>query len=344
MILDILQIRSVTCGAERVEQRPEGVWFQRMTDEQLEVYREPNPAFYKKALTTAGVVLSFITDSQTMNLDISIVKVMGRSHGAVEVFCDGRRIGNINNYSHMKLPRDYAELSYPDVRRRETYALGAGEKHITIHLPRLTGIYLHELSLEDGATLRPMKPKKKALIFGDSITQGFDTLHPTTHHIYALCRALGAEEYNKGVGGERHAPLLVQCPETFIPDYIFVGYGTNDWRRTDPEFLERNCRELYRILAEKYPNVPVITVTPVWRADLNAYGDSIRFHSFHDVEACILRHTAPYPNVTVIRGFDLIPHDIKHYADYGLHPNDSGFEHYSMNLLSALKAKGFPIA
>lgn len=344
MQLDLAQICSVTCGAELVEQRPEGIWFQRMTHEQLEVYREPNPAFYKKALTTAGVKLSFMTDSCCMELDISIVKVMGRSHGAVEVFCNGQLIGNINNYSHMELPRDYAELSYPNIRRQVKYDLGAGQKQITIHFPRLTGVYLHALSLADGASLQPVKPAKKILVYGDSITQGFDTLHPTVHHVHALCQALDAEEHNKGVGGERHAPQLVRCPESFTPDYIFIGYGTNDWRRTDLAFLESNCRELYQILAEMYPNVPVITVTPVWRADLDAHGDTIHFRSFHDVEECIMRHTARYPNVTVVRGFDLIPHDIKHFADYGLHPNDCGFEYYSNNLLAALKAKGFPIA
>jgi len=65
MQLTFDEICSVTCGAEHIEQRPEGIWFQRMTDEQLEVYREPNPAFYKKALTTAGGKLSFTTDSPT---------------------------------------------------------------------------------------------------------------------------------------------------------------------------------------------------------------------------------------------------------------------------------------
>ena len=344
MTLDLSQIRAITCGAELVEQRTEGIWFQRMTDEQLEVYREPNPAFYAKALATSGVMLSFITDSPFIDLDISIVKVMNRAYGTVEVFCNDKALENINNYSQMKLPRNYAELSFPNIRKKVTYDLGAGEKKIKILFPRTAGVYLHELTLADGATLTPVKPVKKLLVYGDSITQGFDCLRPSSHYVYRLAEALDAEEFNKGIGGERHAPALVECDESFTPDYILVAFGTNDWRRTDPEFLECNCAALYRILGEKYPNVPVITVTPVWRADLNAYGDAIRFQSFHDVEACILRHTAAYPNVTVIRGFDLIPHDIKHFADYGLHPNDSGFTHYSKNLLAALKEKGFPIA
>lgn len=341
MILDITQIRSVTCGAERVEQRPEGVWFQRMTDEQLEVYREPNPAFYNKALTTAGVVLSFITDSQTMDLDISIVKVMGRSYGTVEVFCNGAALENINNYSHMELPRAHAELSYPNIRKQVHYDLDMGEKHITIHLPRLTGVYLHALSLADGATLQPVKPAKKALVFGDSITQGFDCLLPTSHYVHALCKALDAEEYNKGVGGEKYAPWLAKCPESFYPDYIVAAYGTNDWSSGNPEKLQHDCTEFYRILHEKYPDVPVITITPVWRSNIQALSDKVHFESFQQIEDCILRITAQYPNVTVVKGFHLIPHNVENFGDYGLHPNDRGFAHYGKNLLAALQEQGF---
>ena len=343
MILNISQIRSITCGAERVEQRPEGVWFQRMTDEQLEVYREPNPAFYNKALTTAGVMLSFETDSANMELDISIIKVMGRSYGTVEVFCDGKALENINNYSHMNLPRDYAELSYPEVRKEVSYALGEGKKHICIYLPRLTGVYLHKLALEDGAAILPVKPSQKALVFGDSITQGFDCLRPTSHYVHALCQVLGAEEYNKGVGGEQHAPALAQCAESFYPDYIVVGYGTNDWRASTPERLERKCKEFYQILAEKYPNVPVISITPVWRSNIEELKDIVFFEHFHDVEDRILQITAQYPNVTVVKGFHLIPHDVINFGDYGLHPSDLGFAHYGKNLLAALREQGFPM-
>lgn len=343
MVLDISQIRSITCGAELVVERPEGIWFQRMTHAQLEVYREPNPAFYNKALTTAGVMLSFSTDSRTMVLDISIVKVMGRSYGTVEVFCNGEALENINNYSHMELPRDYAELSYPNIRKAVTYDLGPGKKQIAIHFPRLTGVYLHELSLDDGAVVEPLKPRKKALVYGDSITQGFDCLRPTSHYVHTLCTALGAEEYNKGVGGEQHAPLLAVCPESFYPDYIVVGYGTNDWRSSNPEKLQHNCSEFYRILAEKYPNVPVIAITPVWRSNIEELKDIVHFEYFHEVEECILKNTAQYPNVTVVKGFHLIPHDVINFGDYGLHPSDLGFYHYGKNLLAALRDQEFPM-
>ena len=324
MTLDLSQIRAVTCGAEHVEQRPEGIWFQRMTDQQLEVYREPNPGFYVKALTTSGVRLSFITDSPSMDLDISIVKVMGRSYGTVEVLCNGELLENINNYSHMELPRAYAELSFPNVRKKVHYDLGAGEKKIQVLFPKTAGVYLHELTLADGASLIPVKPSKKLLVFGDSITQGFDCLRPSSHYVYRLAAALDAEEFNKGIGGERHVPALVACDETFTPDYILVAYGTNDWAHETPELMEEKCTGLYKILAEKYPNVPVITITPIWRSNIISFAPNVKFESFQQVEDTILRITAQYPNITVVKGFHLVPHDKSYFADWGLHPNDEG--------------------
>ena len=341
MTLNLAQIRAVTCGAEHVEQRPEGIWFQRMTDQQLEVYREPNPGFYEKALTTSGVRLSFITDSPSMDLDISIVKVMGRSYGTVEVFCNGEALENINNYSHMELPQDYAALPFPNVRKKVSYNLGAGQKKVEILFPRTAGVYLHELTLADGATLIPEKPGKKLLVYGDSITQGFDCLRPSSHCVYRLAAALGAEEFNKGIGGERHVPTLVACAEPFTPDYILVAYGTNDWVYETPESLEEKCSALYQILAQKYPNVPVITITPIWRSNIISFAPNVKFESFQQVEDTILRITAQYSNVTVVKGFDLVPHDKSYFADWGLHPNDQGFLHYSENLLSALRKIGF---
>lgn len=341
MVLDLSQIRAITCGAERVEQRADGLYFYRMTQQQLEIYRESNPAFYRKALANAGICLSFMTDSPFLHLDLSILTVMNRSYGTVEVLSDGVPIGNINNHDHMQLPRSYARLTYPEIRRATTFDLGEGSKHITVLFPRLAGVLLHSLSLTDGAMLIPVKPSKKLLVYGDSITQGFDCLRPSSHYVYRLAAALDAEEYNKGIGGEKHTPALVACDETFSPDYILVAYGTNDWAYHTPQMLQHNCSEFYRILREKYPDVPVITITPVWRANEEKLSPTVHFDSFHDIEACIRRTTASYKNITVVRGYDLIPHDLIHYGDYGLHPSDLGFAHYSKNLLQALQDQGF---
>lgn len=336
MILSDQQIQSALCGAESMERRADGLFFYRMTQQQLDVYREPNPAFYKKALANAGICLSFATDSSFIRLDASLAIVMGRSYGTLEVLADDKPVGNINNYDHLTLPRDYAEMSYPEVRKNVVFDLGEGTKHVKILFPRLMGVVLHSLELADGAAFAPVKPEKKLLAFGDSITQGFDCLRPSSHYVYQLCNALGAEEYNKGVGGERHVPTLARCDESFAPDYILVAYGTNDWAHETPDLLQEKCSAFYQVLAEKYPDVPVITVTPIWRSNIEKLASNVAFESFHQVEACIREITADYQNVTLIRGYDLVPHDLMAFGDYGLHPSDQGFVHYGKNLLAAL--------
>ena len=60
--------------------------------------------------------------------------------------------------------------------------------------------------------------------------------------------------------------------------------------------------------------------------------DPRAFTSFFDIEKGIRAATANMPNVIVIDGQELVPHETGYYADGRLHPNDAGFEHYFKNL------------
>jgi hypothetical protein len=59
---------------------------------------------------------------------------------------------------------------------------------------------------------------------------------------------------------------------------------------------------------------------------------------FADAEALIRRIAGAYETVTLIRGWDLVPHDETLYGDLRLHPNDAGFDFYFQNLLARLSA------
>jgi hypothetical protein len=60
--------------------------------------------------------------------------------------------------------------------------------------------------------------------------------------------------------------------------------------------------------------------------------------AFSNVEKHIRAVGADYPNVTVISGFDLVPHEPRYFGDWCLHPNDAGFDHYFNNLWPQIKA------
>ena len=113
-----------------------------------------------------------------------------------------------------------------------------------------------------------------------------------------------------------------------------MAYGTNDWsHRALGEFTE-NCRAFYTTLSAQYPNAKIYAITPIWRKDCT---ETKLMGAFEEVEKCIIAVTADLPNVTVIPGFDLVPHEEELYADLRLHPTDTGFVHYGKNLIAAIK-------
>ena len=336
MNLDFEQLRAVTCGAAYLHEDGDGIRFFRLNPQQMEYYRQNNKGFFDKAKTTSGIALSFRTDSSSLFLDLTLEKVMGRSYGAVEIFVNGKKLNALCNFDKEEMIGNFAERAYLGGRHTVKFPLPVGENLVRICLPRLIGVVIHEIALDDGAYIIPVKPANKVLVFGDSITQGFDCLWPTSHYLEYLCRELDGEEFNKAIGGEQHAPFLVECRENFNPDYIVVGYGTNDWRVATVEAFLEMCRSFYEKLAQYYPGVPVIAITPIWRADMEAVKDLVHFGSIHEIEAHIRQITAPYSNVTVIRGYEFIPEDPNMYGDLRLHPNDAGFTHYGKSLVSAI--------
>ena len=182
----------------------------------------------------------------------------------------------------------------------------------------------------------PVKPSKKLICFGDSITQGVDTLYTSNKYTSKLAEALDAEEFNKAVSGDRFFPELAASPEDFEPDYITVAHGTNDWARsTKEEFLDWSKR-FYQNLSRVYPNAKIFGITPIWRKDTHS-DERTPFAEFTDIADIIAEQAKGLQNVTILNGYDFVPHDENSYADLRLHPNDKGFNHYFENLLKEIE-------
>ena len=174
------------------------------------------------------------------------------------------------------------------------------------------------------------------LIFGDSITQGYDALRPSLHHTSRLCETLNVEGFNKAIGGEIFFPDLARLKDDITPDYITVAYGTNDWSHCDRDTFIKNCTEFYQALSNNYPTAKIFAITPIWRGDCivpSAFGD------FSDIQKCIDNATENIKNITLIPGFNFVPKEAKYFADLRvLHPNDEGFDYYYNNLYQKLKS------
>lgn len=334
MILTFEQIKSVTLGAIAVTEGANGVEFHRFTPEQQQMYIKKRVDFGEKSFASSGIKLCFKTDSRSLAIKVLLENIGARDFCALEVFVNGQRVGYLNNFCEVELPQYYSEVALPAGEFENSFDLGTGEKTVTVYLPWNMRTFLRELVLDDGAYIKPVRPGKKLLAFGDSITQGYEALWPSRRYAGRIADALDAEEINKAIGGERFCPDLAELRDDFTPDYILVAYGTNNWAADTKAVFDAHMPGFFRNLHKNYPTVKTFVLTPVWRKN---YLDKTDFESFFDVEKCIRAEVADKENMTVISGFDLIPHDETLYGDQVLHPNDRGFDYYYENLLREIK-------
>ncbi len=329
MKLNFEQIKEITTGAVDFQQENGMFLLSRFTAEQSKLYQTTSQDFYNKSQSTAGVKFCFKTDSKNLFIKLKTSLSTSRKYFSADVFVNGRLIGYIDNFSNVELERGYTRQEFLLGEFCKNFELGDGEKTVCVHLPWSVKTLIEEVSVDDNAFVEGVKPKKKLLAFGDSITQGYDALRPSNRYAARLAEMLGAEEFNKAIGGEMFFPELAKPKDDFVPDYITVAYGTNDWNGTDEETFKRKCKEFYRNISRNYPNTKIFAITPIWRKDMCEYRE---FGDFKNVEKDIIEAVADIENITVISGFDFVPKDEKYYADLRLHPNDDGFEHYVENL------------
>lgn len=329
MELSFQQIKGITLGACTVQEASDGYHFYRYTPEQMELFIHREQTALKKYLCTSGVALRFSTNSRTLTVSATVHKNCGRNYFAFDLLVNGQYRDCLRNYDPDVMVDHYVDTQWPFGDYSKTFTLEEGEKELELLFPWSAEAVIREISLDDGATITAVKPQKTLLAFGDSITQGYDALNPHKKYITRLAHYLGAQEVNKGYGGEIFWPELGATREAFTPDSITVAYGTNDWSKCQRADIERNCPGFYKNLAENYPDTPIYAITPLWRKIMYMEKPA---GPFTDMEKIIREATKDYANITLIPGMDLIPHSSEYFADLTLHPNDTGFAHYFENL------------
>ncbi len=335
MKLNFEQIKNIIIGAVRIEEESGAVRAYRFTKEQDELYKARNPDFYHKSLTSAGIKLLFKTDSKNLFLKMRTAYGSSRQYFSFDVFVDGKPAGYIDNFSNADLPRVYPQAELPVGVFSKTLQLGNGIKTVCVYFPWSVKTFIEEIEVDDNALVEAIKPSKKLIAYGDSITHGYDALRPSNRYIARLAEALDAEEYNKAIGGEVFLPDLSELKDSFVPDYVTVAYGTNDWNCMDSDTFKHRCRAFYENLSRNYPDTKIFAITPIWRKDINVPRS---FGAFSELETYIKDAVRDLENVTMISGFDLVPEDEKYYADLVLHPNDEGFDYYFKGLYNKIKS------
>jgi len=322
MKLSIEQIKSIACGTVEVYETENGCGFRRMTKDMEEAYKIFREDSYKKrAQTNAGVRLAFETDSKSFAFTYGHYTDFSLGMGWLEIFVNGEKVG-----------------FYPmDFGRRDLVAkveLDGNNNKVEVYFPYHKCVYIKDVTLDDGAYLKPVKRAMTMLAFGDSITHGMCAQSPSVVYPVRLADSLGADLYSIAVAGDRFFPEILDYDMGISPDIITVAYGTNDWWCHTRPTVERRSRAFMEKLSAKYPKAKIFVISPI---DRLSHEKAAKFGDYLTCMHGLLCESAKgLANITVIDGWKLVPADPSYFAD-GLHPSDQGMIPYADNLYKAIK-------
>lgn len=321
MELSLDQIRSIARGVARVEQHNGAIRLLRFTMEQQRMYQFRNPDFYEKTFATAGINLCFDTDSTHLGLAVRVSRGSENPVFHHSLLVNGKPAGHVHGF-----------LDNESMECHKTFDLEPGMKRVQIWFPWSVASELKALALDDGAVAVPVPTKRRILMFGDSITQGYDARFPENAYACRLAAALDVDAVNKGIGGEIFCPELAALSDDFHPELITVAYGTNDWCVCRKEELEANCIGFFENLRKTYPDVPICALTPIWRENM----ELTQLAGDFSYVASLITQATRRVGGSVIDGIGLVPADIRLFTD-GLHPHDEGFRYYAERLIQKIK-------
>ena len=327
MKLTTAQIFSCARGVVYTSEEDGYLRLHRFTPVQEEFHKGLNEENYDRTFATAGVILEFDTDSRTLGLSVLCRKGSSRHWFVHSILVNGRRIGELRG--------KYTPPEY--VTAEDSWSLGEGEKRVRIVFPWSAGSEVKALTLDDGAAFVPVKKEKRVLIYGDSITHGYDSAQPENAYSYVMSEYLDANCVNKAIGGAVFRPALGALADDFQPDLITMAYGTNDWAGVNNEKLEAHALGFLQALRKNYPNTKLVMLAPVWR---NKWDRERPLVTFPEIPEIFRRIAAQVGNVEVIDCFKFIPPDESCFSPDILHPNDKGFGYYGEGVVKALKELG----
>ena len=325
MILSFGQIAACTHGAASVILRDGCIRFKRFTEEQENLIRSYSPVSLVRAQTTAGISLEMETDSENMTLSVEVTNGFRGGDFSHSILVNGQRIGRLPG----KLPEGTARINMDG-----TFSLGQGLKRIQIVFPWSADSAVRYLQLDDGAIVRPVIRQRNMLIFGDSITQGYDTHDPENAYSLRLAQYLGASAMNKSIGGIKYYPPLAQLPDAIKPDIILVSYGGNDWHGGNKSEFERDSVLFCQSLRGLYPDAKMIVLMPLCtgarkRNEPNWYFTQLQQH--------LRELPGKIGNLVVVESSDFVPADPTLFHSDGVHPLDEGHAYHYQKIINALE-------
>lgn len=323
MYLSEQQVKEITRGTLDITCENGVYYFYRFSKWQMEVYKNTKADFFKKSQATSSVNFDFVTDADKFGFDFQVTSGSSRDFYYFDIYVDGVLTKHCGE-SPMWIKKGRIDVDLPE-----------GEHRVTVWFPNLACAMISNISVTDGAAVRPVAYDTKMICWGDSITQGYDAIFPSLSYANRLAQHFNAYMINQAIGGERFAPHILDKDMGFKPDIITIAYGTNDWSGLQRDAFFAGTDGFLEGVAQMYPDAKIFVITPLWRGDKDKI---TKFGSYYEAVKYIADKAAAL-GLNVIDGYDLTPHYYEFYSDKRLHPNDLGYGEYTRNLIPKIEEK-----
>ena len=311
-------------------------WPVRFSDKLFSVYNVVEGRRVRSCCAS-GVYIDLITNSDFIDLYVDILS-FARDFAYFDLYIDDVFVETLGREPVEDLDEKVSfQLNYTHVNGK---TVGDGKRQrISIYLPHLVDIRIKAIEVEDGCILESsglIENTKTLLCLGDSITQGMTAKRPSSMFSAQLARKLGMNLINHGVGGYVFDEDIIDEEMGICPEIITVSYGVNDWSRYESlDIFNEKCHGFFRKLVKVYQNSKIFVITPLWTDRENelrgtGYLSEIR----REIEII----AGEYEGISIINGLEMVPNMPEYFFD-GVHPNDEGFAHHSINLLAQLSSK-----
>lgn len=317
------EIKSIAKGCFQIKEREKGLSFYRFPDSILDECKNQNEGRRIRGHCSTGVVLDFYSNTEELTIKGTIAPQGARVFCYFDLWVDGI----FANYAGTEeMGEQNLEVIFP---------LGPTDKprHIQLHLPHTREVFIKSIAISDDAILDPAPARPVLLAYGDSITQGMNSKHPSLCYIATAGRMLDMDVFNTGVGGGRFEMGFLE--EKFLDqaDIITVAFGTNDW--TNRSSIQDAAIFLSK-LREFYPENKLYILSPVWRtADAPGYDldGKITLEEYRDH----LREVAGKISDTYFIEKELLHPPGMELMHDGTHPETDGHIVYGSNLATVLR-------
>ncbi len=287
-----------------------------------EIAHAVSPKVYALSSHTSGGRLRFVTDSDTLALQVVFERFDSRSIMSLQASL------GFDVYLEKEGKETFLVSVVPPIDSDGAYSravpLPEGEKQITLYFPLYNDVKHLSVGLSHGASLKkatPYERSKPILFYGSSITQGACASRPGISYVARIARSLRSDFINLGFAGAcKGEQVMAEYLSTIDASVFVLDYDHNS---PNPEFLNQTHYGVYRAYREKHPSTPIVLVT---RPASDPLQPAVMGRRSVVMETYLRARAEGDEKILFVDGFGLLDDEERMDCTVdGTHPNDYGF-------------------